>query len=288
MHQLKTAKTCTLLAALIAALLGCRTPLEAATETDDKTGSSGTTQSQQDAEKRHEMYLSWGYHTENYRPVELSLTQPSAGIDFTLHAVDFHDNKGWDKGLFSHSLTGPQYNFQIGYFFKKNTSFEVNFVHAKAIVTQNQSVQMTGTLNNQPVNTNVVLSEDVLKYQLNNGANFALFNIVQRFPLLRKPGQTGSLSVLTKAGMGFVVPHVDNTLFGVHNDEGFEFSGPDLGIEIAVRLHLFRAFFAEFCQKGVYARYRNLNINQGSAEQELWAHVSSLSFGASFRVGKKK
>jgi hypothetical protein len=275
------------LAAALAAYFGCLLPLNAA-QNQDPVNTSSTESTGTAPDERHEMYLSWGYHAESYRQVELRLSQPSAGNNFTLHNVDFHDNKGWDKGLFSHSLTGPQYNFQIGYFFRKNTSFEVNFVHAKAILTQNQTVRMTGTLNSQPVDKNVTLSEDVLKFQLNNGANFALFNIVQRFPLLRKPGQTGNISVLAKAGMGFVVPHVDNTVFGEDNDEGFEFSGPDMGLELAVRLHVYRALFLELCEKGVYARYRNLSINQGRADQELWARVTSLSFGASFKVGKKK
>jgi hypothetical protein len=93
---------------------------------------------------------------------------------------------------------------------------------------------------------------------------------------------------LAKAGIGFVVPHTDNTLFGVQNEEGFEFSGPDMGLEHAVRIHLYRAVFFELCEKGVYARYRNLNIYQGQADQELWARVTSFSFGASFTVGKKK
>jgi hypothetical protein len=236
----------------------------------------------------HEMYLSWGYNTESYRPVELSMSQPALGNDFTLHQVDFHDNKEWSTGLLSHSATGPQYNFQIGYFFKKDTSFEVNFVHAKAIVTQNQTVHMTGTLASQPVDKNVVLTEDVLKYQLNNGANFALFNVVKRFRIVREPGQTWAVSVLGKAGIGFVEPHTENTVFGVKNGEGFQFTGPDLGLELAVRLHLFRAFYTEFCEKAVYARYRDIHIDQGRAQQELWAHVTALSFGASFNVGKKK
>jgi len=236
----------------------------------------------------HELYLSWGYNTETYRPVELRMAQPALGNDFTLHAVDYHDSKGWSTGLLSHSVTGPQYNFQFGYFFRKNTAFEVNFVHAKAIVTQDQTVHMTGTLSGQPVDQNVVLSESVLVYKLNNGANFALFNVVQRFRLLRQPGQTGSISILAKAGMGFVAPHTENTVFGEPNDKGFQFSGPDLGVELAVRLHLFRAIYTEFCEKGVYARYRDVNISQGHAQQELWAHVTALSFGASFHIGKKK
>ncbi len=169
-----------------------------------------------------------------------------------------------------------------GYFFKRNTAFEVNFVHAKAIVTQDQSVHMTGKLAGQPVDKDMVLTEDVLTYKLNNGANFALFNVVKRFRILREPRQTGSMSVLAKAGIGFVAPHTENSLFGVSNEKGFQFSGPDLGVELAVRLHLFRAFYTEFCEKGVYARYREININRGHAEQELWAHVTSLSFGVSF------
>jgi hypothetical protein len=50
---------------------------------------------------------------------------------------------------------------------------------------------------------------------------------------------------------------------------------------------MFRAIYMEFCEKGVYARYRGVNIDQGHAEQELWAHVTALSFGASFHIGKR-
>jgi hypothetical protein len=283
----KSTLVCRIAAVAIAVFSVCFSK-SAGAQTPGDNPVPGTTRAVSSQNKGHEMYLSWGYNTESYRPVELRMSQPELGNDFTLHAVDYHDSKGWSTGLLSHSLTGPQYNFQIGYFFKKNTAFEVNFVHAKAIVTQDQTVHMTGTLAGQPVDQNVVLTESVLIYKLNNGANFALFNVVQRFRLLRQPGQTGSVSVLGKAGMGFVVPHTENTVFGIPNDKGFQFSGPDLGVELAVRLHLFRAIYTEFCEKGVYARYRGVNINQGHAEQELWAHVTALSFGASFHVGKKK
>ena len=60
--------------------------------------------------------MSWGYNTESYRPAELRMAQPALGNDFTLHAVDFHDSKGWSTGLLSHSLAGPQYNLQVSYF----------------------------------------------------------------------------------------------------------------------------------------------------------------------------
>jgi hypothetical protein len=260
----------------------------AAAQTADDNPVPGTRTAVSSKDEGPELYISWGYNTESYRPVELRMAQPTLGNDFILHAVDYHDSKGWSTGLLSHSVTGPQYNFQVGYYFSKNTAFEVNFVHAKAIVTQDQTVRMTGTLAGQPADKDIVLTEDVLIYKLNNGANFALFNLAQRFRILRQPGQTGSIAVLGKAGIGFVVPHTENTVFGIPNEEGFQFSGPDLGVELAVRLHVFRAIYMEVCEKGVYARYRGVNINQGHAEQELWAHVTALSFGASFHIGKKK
>lgn len=247
----------------------------------------GSTPAASSQNEGHEIYISWGYNTESYRPVELHMAQPTLGNDFTMHAVDYHDSKGWSTGLLSHTVTGPQYNFQIGYYFRKNTAFDVNFAHAKAIVTQDQTVRMTGTLAGQPVDKNVVLTEDVLIYKLNNGANFALFNAVQRFRILRQPGQTGSIAVLGKAGIGFVVPHTENTLFGIPNEEGFQFSGPDLGIELAVRLHVFRAIIPSSARKASTLVIVASTSTRAMRNTELWAHVTSLSFGASFHIGKK-
>jgi hypothetical protein len=235
-----------------------------------------------------EIYISWGYHGDGYQREDIHFSQPSLGNDFTLHDVIFHDRKGWTDGVFGQPLTVPQYCFQIGFFLKKNTAFEINFVHAKAIVTQDQTVQMTGTFAGQPVDHPLVLTTDVLQYQLNNGANFALFNLVHRLRLVRQPGQTGAIALLLKGGVGFVVPHTQNTVFGQPNHPGFQFSGPDVGAEIAVRVQLFRAFYTEFCEKGVAARYRDLNIYNGRAEQNLWAHVTALSFGVSFHAGGEK
>lgn len=88
-------------------------------------------------------------------------------------------------------------------------------------------------------------------------------------------------------GVGFVVPHTENSVFGEPNKAGFQVSGPDFGVEIAARVNVFHGIYAEFCQKGVLARYRDLNIHAGKAEQDLWARVSALSFGVDFRIGKE-
>jgi hypothetical protein len=61
----------------------------------------------------HEFYISWGYNSETYRPVDLRMSQPTLENEFTLHNVGYHDSEGWTTGLLSHTLTGPQYNFKL-------------------------------------------------------------------------------------------------------------------------------------------------------------------------------
>jgi hypothetical protein len=236
------------------------------------------------ASNSREWYISWGYNAIGYTPVDIHLAQPGAGTDVTLHDVRGHDQKGWTD-LFHNKLTGVQYSVRIGYFFtaKQDLALEVAFDHPRFIVTQNQSVQMSGKLQGGLVDEKVTLTEDFLKYKLNNGANILLFDLVKRLGLRGEPGKTGNVSLLLRAGVGFDIPHPTNVVFGDANDPSFQMGGVATGVEAAVRLHFFRTLYLEFAQKGVYARYPGLQIHEGSADQVLWAYISALSLGTSLR-----
>ena len=78
--------------------------------------------------------------------------------------------------------------------------------HIKWIVREDQTVRMTGTLNGAPVDTDVALTQDVLRYQLNNGANPVFVNLIRRYRLAGEPGRTGYFAFLAKAGGGFADP----------------------------------------------------------------------------------
>ena len=222
-------------------------------------------------------YVSWGYNTENYADTDIRFEQPSLGNDFTLHSATMHDYKSWD--VWNHAITIPQYSIRIGRFIRKNTAIELNFDHAKAILPNDQNVRLTGTLAGAPADQVVRVGDFVQTYKLNNGANFLLLNLVQRIPLLGEPGRTGSLALLGKAGVGFMYPHTENTVLGRPNQSGFEFGGFGAGIEAALRVHPYKGLYVDGAQKGFYGRYRNLNVNQGTASQDLWAHVSIISLG---------
>ncbi len=233
---------------------------------------------------RGEFYVGWGYNTNRYARTDIHFTQPTLGSDFTLHDVRFHDSPGL-RDLFTSALTVPQYNFQFGYYLRNNLAVELKFVHAKAIVTQGQTVQATGTLGGAQIDSPLVLDTETLRYQLNNGANFVLVNVVRQIPVLRAPRDTGSVALLLKAGGGFTIPHSENTVFGQDNDRGFGVSGPALAAEVAVRVRAYKWLYGEVSQVGVWARYRDLQVFEGHAGQNLRASTTTFVVGVSMPVG---
>jgi len=231
-----------------------------------------------------EYFVSWGYNGDSYTKSDIHFSQPSIGNDFTLVDVKARDSKGWTDGLFSHSLFVPQYNIRFGLFFNEKWGLEVAMDHFKWIVKEDQEVQMTGTMNGSPVDAPIALTEDVLRYQLNNGANPIFFNLVRRVRLAGEAGRTGHISFLAKAGGGFAVPHTENKLFGEPNEKGFQaFHGWNLDAAAAIRAHFYKFLYFEFEDKLLYARYFGVNIDRGEAGHSVKANQFSFHFGAAFR-----
>ena len=230
-----------------------------------------------------EFFVSWGYNGDSFATSDLHISQPSLGNDFTLVGVRARDSKGWTS-LFSHSLFVPQYNVRVGVFFNEKWGLEVALDHFKWIVRQDQAVRMTGTLNGSAVDTQVTLTPDVLRYQLNNGSNPIFFNLIRRIRLAGQHGRTGHVSFLAKAGGGFAVPHTENTVFGQPNDKGFQFfHGWDVDAAAAVRAHILKRLYFEFEEKVVYARYFGVKIDRGTARHSVKANEFTFNFGMAFR-----
>ena len=231
-----------------------------------------------------EFFVSWGYNGDSYGKSDIHISQPSLGNDFTFVGVKARDSKGWTDGLFAHSLTVPQYNVRFGVFFNERWGAELAFDHFKWITREDQQVRMTGTLNNEPVDAEVTLTPDVLRYQLNNGANPVFINLIRRIKLAGEPGRTGHLAFLAKAGGGFAMPHTENTLFGQPNEKGFQFfQGWNVDAVAAVRIHLWKPLYFEFEEKLVYARYFGVNVDQGKAGHSVKASEFTFNFGMAFR-----
>lgn len=247
------------------------------------------------SQPKHEIYFSWGYNTEWYTHSNLHISQPDLGNDFTFENIKAHDHRGWDGQFFTKALSIPQYNYRIGYFFneKKGLAFEVNFDHTKYIFADNQLVHIKGTINNKGFDGTVLFKENDAPgadsssyYFLNNGANFLLFNIVKRWHFISNKKETIKIDALAKAGIGPVIPHVQNKFFDQpHNDEHFQVGGWNIGLEGALRATFFRHIYLEYTNKFDYARYSGLRIYKGTARQAFGTYEMILNLGITFPLG---
>ncbi len=241
------------------------------------------------SKRKGELYFSWGYNTEWYTHSNVHVSQPSLGNDYTFNNISGHDHKGWNEGLFSKALTIPQYNYRIGYIFneEKGLGFEINFDHTKFIFAD-QNAHIKGKLDNHPVDSTIAFNaQNGFYYYLNNGANFLLFNIVKRWHVYHQTNEKIKIDFLGKAGIGPVIPHVENSLFGQKNDPDFQFGGWNIGVEGALRATFFRYVYLEYTNKLDYARYSGLQVYQGKAKQAFGTYEMILNLGLVFPVGKK-
>ncbi len=239
--------------------------------------------------KNGSLYFSWGYNKEWYSYSDVYVKQESLGNDYTMKKVMAQDHPGWNTGIFNKPLTVPQYNYRLGYFFnkKQDWAFEINFDHTKYIIRQDQQIHLKGTLNGTLYDGLIPFTYDSgFYYYLNNGANFLLFNLVKRFSVFHTNNKKFKLDALIKAGIGPVIPHVENSLFGHKNDDGFQLGGWNAGIETALRATMMKYVYLEFAQKGDYARYSGLSVYQGKARQAFGTYELIMSLGITLPTGK--
>lgn len=241
-------------------------------------------------ERKGEFYFSWGYNKEWYTRSNVKVEQPALNTSYTMHNVYSHDHPGWDEGLFSMPISVPQYNYRLGYFFnrKKGWGFEINFDHTKHIIQDGQEIKISGMLNGKQTDSAINFSEgNGFYYYLNNGANFLLFNIVKRWNSYENKDGNFKLDILAKAGIGPVIPHVQNSLFGQANEPGFQLGGWNMGLEAGFRGTFFKHVYLEFTNKIDYADYSGLKVYKGTASQSFGTYELILSLGITIPAGKK-
>jgi hypothetical protein len=236
-----------------------------------------------------EVYFSWGYNKEWYTHSSLTVKQPAPGNDYTLEKVKAHDHPGWDDGILNKQLSIPQYNYRLGFLLdeKRGWGFEINFDHTKYIIAD-QDVHIKGTLENHPVDSTIAFnSANGFYYFLNNGANFLLFNVTKRYHLFETRDEKVKLGFYGKLGIGPVIPHTQNSLFGQANHQGFQFGGWNTGVEGVIRATFFRYLYLEYSNKFDYARYSGVNVYQGKAHQAFGTYEMILSLGFDIPTSRK-
>jgi len=225
------------------------------------------------------MYLQWGYNTEWYTRSNIHFRM-SNGDNFTLHSVKAHDSKDLDAiPKKPTQVSIPQYNYRIGFYLNKQhtKAIEINFDHAKYIVTDGQTAHVTGTIDGVPVNGDSVLNEKTfLHFEHTDGANWLHINYVEQRSLLQSASKARDLLTwVWKAGAGINIPRTDFTWRGDRMNNDFHIAGYNISAESGVRFYPLHKLFIEGTAKTGFVKYINALANTEGSKGNRASH----SFG---------
>ncbi|MGV8994353.1 MAG: hypothetical protein ACOH1O_09655 [Flavobacterium sp.] len=243
------------------------------------------------AHNKGKFFVNWGGNIADFSKSNINFK--GANYDFTLANVVAEDKP---KGLHIDyinplRMTIPQTNFRMGYYFTDKYSISLGVDHMKYVVVQNQTVNITGTIDgvyydNQPK----VLTEDFLKFEHTDGLNYVnteltrLDDISKIFNL-----NTDHLQVNTVvgAGIGLLYPKTNTTLMGKERYDQFHISGYGASIKAGLNLTFLKHFYVQAELKGGYINMpdiRTTHDKADSASQHFNFLQQNIVLGGIFRI----
>lgn len=247
--------------------------------------------------KKGSFYLMWGYTRAWYSKSDLHFKNTSNkyyeetgryhNYDFTVYDAKATDRPDFDAIKDVVNITIPQFVVHAGYYFnnKQDIGIEINYDHAKYVVTNYQKVRVKGTFNGNYVDKDTILDPDnFLHFEHTDGANFWMINFLKRWKLY-EPSKKFNVGFVVKPGAGLVYPRTDVTMFGTRLNNDWHIAGWIAGLESGLRIEFLKNGVFEFVGKGAYADYRKslvLGKGNGTAKHHFFAGQLTMTLGASF------
>jgi hypothetical protein len=221
------------------------------------------------------MYVQWGYNLEAYTRSTIHFKMGN-GDNFTLHKARAHDSNDFDAILENPlEISIPQYNYRIGFYLNatRTKAVEINFDHTKYIVSDGQTVRVTGTIGGVQVDGDSVLdAKRFLHLEHTDGANWLHLNYVKLGTLLTNKANRKTLGYVWKAGAGINIPRTDFTWKGERLNNDFHIAGYNMSVEAGLRYYPLKKFFIEATGKTGYVRYINALANTQSVKGSRVTH----------------
>jgi len=231
------------------------------------------------------MYIQWGYNVEWYTRSNIHFNM-SNGDAFTLHHAKAKDKPDFAT-IFKRPLqvSIPQYNYRLGFYLNKHhtKSIELNFDHIKYVVTDGQTVGVSGVIDGKQVNGDSILNPATfLHFEHTDGGNLLHLNYVQHRTLAKTKNHSRPLLTgLWKAGAGINIPRTDFTWRGERLNNNFHVSGYNVSIEGGLRLYPCKKFFIELTGKTGYVKYVNAlaetPTSKGNRAKHSFAYFENIA-----------
>jgi len=198
----------------------------------------------QDAKLAKRWSVYWGWNRSTYSDSDIHFS--GQGHDFTLKNVKAQDLQAEAslEGIRKYYLNPleisiPQTNLRIAYQLDKDTAVALNLDHMKYVVTQEQSVAMSGCYTSNGTaggaqtcnNGQQVIGDNWLNYEHTDGLNVLSLEYEKQYPVAWF-GDSSSARMFGLVGLGVVLPKTNATMHmigQVRNDE-FHLAGWSAGV----------------------------------------------------------
>jgi hypothetical protein len=247
--------------------------------------------------RKGSFYVMFGYTRCTYSKSDIHFVDhsntyyPETGkyhdYDFTIYNATAKDRPDFDKIKDVINITIPQFVVRGGYYFnnKKDFGIEINYDHAKYVVTDYQTVRIKGNFNGNYIDKDTILDPtNLLHFEHTDGANFWMLNFIKRWKLYQ-PSKNFNIGFVVKPGGGIVYPRTDVTMLGTRLNNKWHIAGWMAGLESGFRIEFLKHGVFEFMGKGSYADYRNVLVlgrGNGKANHHFFTGQLTMTLGAIF------
>lgn len=247
----------------------------------------------QGKENKGKFYIYWGWNHAQYTKSDIRFVGDN--YDFTLQDVTAHDRQSafGMKYFKPSSMTIPQYNFRLGYFFHNNWNVSFGIDHMKYVMDQDQVVKMNGKINNGSEfdgtynNQDMKLTDNFLTFEHTDGLNYAnieirRFDNIVHFPI-SKNGKGIDVNITEGVGGGILYPKTNTQLMGQARHDEFHLSGFGIGGMVGINFTFWDYFFIQAELKGGYIDMNDILTTESKsdkAKQRFGYSQQNLVFGA--------
>lgn len=207
------------------------------------------------------LYFSWGYNREAYTKSTIRFRNTTTdNYDFTFIDAKARDEPDMDEFWKITHLTIPQYQMNVGYYFKKQNGWgiEVSWDHLKYFVIDDQVIHVQGQIRGHQIDKDTLVTPSFVHLQHTNGNNYLMINVIKKWRISQ--GKHLALDVVTKAGAGPLVTYTISTILGNFDKGHFHPQGWVAGLTGGLKLNIYQRFFIQADGQAAYADYTGTEL----------------------------
>lgn len=243
------------------------------------------------ASNKGKLFVSWGGNRDQFSNSDITFT--GADYNFKLSDVTAHDKpKGWHIDYINPAnMTIPQTNFKMGYFVSEKYTVSIGLDHMKYVMTQNQTVQIEGTIEGVDQSGSKLLTANFLTFEHTDGLNYIYTEFARYDDIssIFRINNTDKFQVNITEGLagGLLYPKSNTKLLQKERYDEFHLAGFGLSLHAGLNLTFFKHFFIQGDLRGGYINMsdiRTTNDPADRASQDFFYFQQIIAFGGIFRI----